>query len=43
MMYALDPLLPLAVSMLQLQNEYPPVQELKAALKYWWLLRLPPG
>ena len=42
-MYTLDPLLPLAVSMMQLQNEYPLLQERQAALKYWWLLHLPPG
>jgi hypothetical protein len=41
MMYTLDPLLPQAVNMMQLQNEYPPLQELQAALKYWWLLNLP--
>jgi len=40
MMYTLDPLLPLAVNLMQLQNGYPPVQ---AALKYWWLLHVPPG
>jgi len=43
MMYTLDPLLPLDVNMMQLQNEYPPLQELQTALKYWWLLHLPPG